>query len=175
MAAVINPAIPSGPYSATWGTTGGNETAIRDCGLFEGAIRWQQNPIGLPVRASQWGQTIIDYVMQGGGYFAVIVVKEWATGSKRFMWPFGTTHGIFNEPGRLFSSYTDQLVLTALAGTPAATYGPVTRTVDHCAVLPGHNLDITMGPMERNVVVALAVLPQPATVGSRKALFCVDT
>jgi hypothetical protein len=113
--------------------------------------------------------------MQGAGYFAVVVVKEWGTDSRRFMWPFGSTHGVFNEPGILFSSYVDQLVLTALAGTPAATYGPVTRTVDYCAVLPGHNLDITFGPVERNVVVALAVLPQPLTGGSRKAKFCVDT
>jgi hypothetical protein len=75
----------------------------------------------------------------------------------------------------VFSSYVDQLVLTALAGTPAATYGPVTRTVDYCAVLPGHNLDITFGPVERNVVVALAVLPQPLTGGSRKAKFFAST
>jgi hypothetical protein len=81
--AVINPAIPSGPYSATWGTVGGNEGAVRNCGLFEGPIRWQQNAIGLPIRASQWGQTIIDYVMQGAGYFAVVVVKEWGTDSRR--------------------------------------------------------------------------------------------
>lgn len=172
---VINPAIPAGPYSLTWGSTGGNEGAVRDVGLLEGPVRWQQTPYGLPVYAQQWGRTIIDYVMQGAGYFGVIVVKEWTTGAKRFMWPFGANHGIFNEPGLLFSSFADQLICTALTGTPAATYGPVTRTSDFVAVLPGHNLDIVFGPLERNVVVAVACLPQPSTTNSRKAKFFVDT
>lgn len=165
--AAINPSIPSGPYSATWN---GN-----DIGLFEGPIRLQQNLIGLPVQASQWGQTVIDYIIQGAGYFGVVTVKEWTTAAKAFMWPFGSTQGIVDEPGKLFSAYCQALVLTALAGTPAATYGPVTRTYNLVATLPGHNLDITCGPMERNVVVAVAVLPEPSTGGSRKARFLIDT
>lgn len=165
--AAINPAIPSGPYSATWN---GN-----DIGLFEGPIRLQQSLIGLPVRASQWGQTIIDYIIQGGGYFGVIVVKEWTTNIKSFMWPFGSTLGIVDEPGKLFSAYCQALVLTALTGTPAATYGPVTRTYPLCATLPGHNLDFVFGPMERNTVVAVGILPEPASQGSRKAKFFTDT
>lgn len=164
--AVINPSIPSGPYSATWNG--------QDIGLFEGPVRLQQNLIAQPVQASQWGRTIIDYIIQGGGFFGVIVVKEWTTNSKLFMWPFGSTHGIVDEPGKLFSSYCQALVLTALTGTPAATYGPVTRTYPYVATLPGHNLDITMGPMERNVVVAVGVLPEPASGGSRKAKFFTD-
>jgi hypothetical protein len=160
----INPAIPSGPYSATW--------AGNDIGLFEGPVRLQQSLFGLPVRASQWGNTIIDYIIQGGGYFGVIVVKEWTTASRAFMWPFGSTMGIVDEPGRLFSAYCQPLVLTALASTPAATYGPVTRTYALTATLPGHNLDIVAGPMERNVVVAIGILPEPS---GRKARFLVDT
>jgi hypothetical protein len=104
--AVINPAIPSGPYSATWGTVGGNEGAIRNCGLFEGPIRWQQNAIGLPIRASQWGQTIIDYVMQGAGYFAVVVVKEWGTDSRRFHVAVWLDAWRVQRAGHLFSAAT---------------------------------------------------------------------
>jgi len=164
---VINPAIPAGPYTFTWN---GN-----DIGLTEGPARMQQSPFGLPVRATQWGDTIIDYILRGGGYFAVIVVKEWTTNSKLFMWPFGSNQGVIDEPGRLFSSYCQALVMTALANTPAATYGPVTRTYHYCATLPGHNLDIQAGPQERNVVVALGVLPQPNSGGSYKAKFFTDT
>lgn len=169
--AVINPSIPSGPYSATWVVSG----SPADIGLFEGPIRLQQNLIGLPVRASQWGQTIIDYILQGAGMFGVVTIKEWTTNTKAFLWPFGSTHGIVDEPGVMFNAYAKQLVLTALAGTPAATYGPATRTYPYVAVLPGHNLDITLGPMERNIVVAVAVLPEPASGGSRKAKFFTDT
>lgn len=163
---LIGPAIPSGPYSATW-----NGASI---GLFEGPVRLQQSLIAQPVRASQWGQTVIDYVMQGGGAFGVIVVKEWNTSIRNFLWPFGSTMGIVDEPGLMFSSYCKPLALTALAGTPAATYGPVTRTYPWVATLPGHNLDIVLGPMERNVVVALAMLPD-VDVGSRKIRFFTDT
>jgi hypothetical protein len=165
--AVINPAIPSGPYTATWNGNG--------IGLFEGLLRMQQTPFGLPVRASQWGQAVIDYIMQSGGYFGVAVVKEWTTATKAFMWPFGADMGVINEPGLLFSSFCQPLVLTALAGTPAATYGPVTRTYTYAATLPGHNLDVAFGPAERNVVVAVGVLPQPNAGGSYKARFFTDT
>lgn len=169
--ALISPSIPSGAYTGTWVI----DSVARDIGLFEGPIRHQQNLIAQPVMAHQWGRTIIDYVIQGGGFFGVIVLKEWTTYTKKFIWPFGSTHGIVDEPGKLFSSYTAQLVLTAVTGTPAATLGPVTRTYPYVATLPGHNLDITMGPMERNVVVAVAVLPEPSGSGSYKAKFFVDT
>lgn len=167
MASPISPSIPSGPYSGTWNTA--------DIGLFEGPIRLQKNLNGLPVRASQWGQSIIEFILQGAGCFGVIVLKEWTTNTKAFMWPFGADQGLVDEPGLLFSAYTKPLVLTALSGTPAATYGPVTRTYHNCAVLPGHNLDETFGPMERNIVVAVAVLPGPNSAGSRKARFFTDT
>lgn len=169
--AVLSPSIPSGPYTATWVIDG----SARDIGLFEGPIRLQQNLIGQPVMAHQWGRTIIDYIMQGAGCFGVIVIKEWTSYTKKFIWPFGSTHGIVDEPGKLFSGYCAQLVLTAVSGTPAATLGPVTRTYPYVATLPGHNLDITLGPTERNVVVAVAVLPEPSAQGSYKAKFFTDT
>lgn len=172
MPSLISPAIPSGPYSATWNGT--------DIGLFEGVIRLQQNVNGLPVRASQWGQTVIDYILSGGGAFGVFVLKEWTSASKRFLWPFGNgisgtpDLGLLPAPGVFLSSYSAPLVLTALAGTPAATYGPVTRTYPYVASLPGHNFDLLFGPMERNTVVACAVLPQ--TDGStRQARLFTDT
>lgn len=169
--AAINPSIPSGAYDATWEIS----ASPTDIGLFEGPIRLQQNLIGLPVRASQWGQTIIDYIIQGMGCFGVIVIKEWTTATKKFMWPFGATMGIVDEPGKKFSDYCEQLVLTAQTNTPAATLGPVTRTYPLVAVLPGHNLDMAFGPQERNIVVAVGVLPEPSTEGSRKAKFFTDT
>jgi len=177
--ALINPAVPSGPYSATWGSSGGVVGSALDIGLFEGPTRLQQSLIALPIRASQWGQTIIDYVVQGGGFYGVMVLKEWTANTKKFLWPFGLNvsyaQGVVEEPGKMLSGYCDQLILTALSGTPAATYGPVTRTYDYVCVLPGHNIDQAFGPVERNIVVAFVALPQPNSGGSRKAKFFVDT
>lgn len=158
---------PPGPYQATFNGTG--------IGLMEGPIRHQQNIIGLPIRASLWGQHVIDYIMQGGGVFAVLVIKEWKAGSKAVLWPYNSSQGIFPVVGELMNQYFKALVFTALAGTPAATEGPVTRTYNLAALLPGHNLDVTFGPGERNVPIVLGMLPEQnsSTVGQAK--YFVDT
>ncbi len=165
--AVISGNFPPGPYNATFKAT--------DVGLMEGPIRHQQSIIALPVRATLYAQNIINYILQGGGVFAVITVKEWDAGAKALMWPFNASHGIFPVVGQLIDQYFGALVLTALTGTPAATEGPVTRTYPISGLLPGHNLDITFGPMERNVPVVVTALPEinGTTVGSAK--FFTDT
>jgi len=171
--ALASPKISAGVYTVTWKGL--------DLGLTEGPIRMQQTAIGLPIRAQQFGQTIIDYVMQGGGAFGVIVLKEWTSNVKKFIWPFavigGATEamGQVERPGTLLSQYTGTLVLTALAGTKAAEFGPVTRTYQHCAALPGHNIDITFGPTERNIVVALAFLPDRFASPDYRVQFYTDT
>jgi len=166
------PLIPSGPYHATWGSSQLTGGAL-NIGLLEGVVRLQQRVEGIPVRASQWGQTIIDWVIQGGGCYGLLTIKEWTTNTRRFLWPFGgfntTTgkpsltanpdHGLMPRPGTMLHQFCAPLTLTALPGSQAATYGPITRTYPFVSVLPTHNLEIIMGAMERNVVVAVACLP----------------
>ena len=168
--AVITGDFPPGPYTGTMAIAGLNSGAATDIGLMEGPIRHQQNVMGLPARCSLYAQNIIDYIMQGAGVFVVITVKEWDAGAKALMHPFNASHGIFPLTGVLMNTFFGQLVLTALAGTPAATEGPVTRTYPLAAILPGHNLDVTFGPVERNVPVVLGVLPEQnsSTVGQPK-------
>lgn len=168
--AILSGNFPAGPYQATYQHPTMNSSAATTIGLMEGPIRHQQNIAALPIRASLWAQHILNYITQGGGVFAIVTVKEWDAGSKAFMWPFDTSHGIFPIVGTLISAFFGQLVLTALAGTPAATEGPVTRTYPFCGILPGHNLDITLGPMERNVPLVICMLPEQnsSTVGQAK-------
>lgn len=165
--AVITGSFPPGPYTVTY-----KGSAV---GLMEGPIRHQQNLIGLPVRASLYAQNILDYIVQGGGVFAVITVKEWTAAAKALMWPFNASHGIFPLTGTLINQFFGTLVFTALAGTPAATVGPVTRSYEIAGLLPGHNLDVTFGPTERNVPVVVCSLPEQnsSTVGQPK--YFVDT
>lgn len=165
--AAITGDFPPGPYEVTW-----NGTSI---GLMEGSIHHQQMVIALPVRASLYAQTIIDYILQGMFTNAVLVMKEWNAGAKAAQWQFGSTQGIVNEAGLLFNPLYKQMVLTALSGTPAATKGPATRTYPLSGLLPGHNLDVTMGPEERNVPVAFTFLPEPESGGSKKCKFFTDT
>lgn len=165
--AAITGDFPPGPYEVIW-----NGNSI---GMMEGSVRAGQQVIGLPVRASLYGQTILDYILQGGFYSIALVMKEWNANAKAAQWQFGSTPGIVNEAGLLFNPLYKQMVLTALAGTPAATEGPATRTYPLCGLLPGHNLDITMGPEERNVPVVFGVLPEPESGGSKKTKYFTDT
>jgi hypothetical protein len=172
--AVITGDFPPGPYTATYDCTL-NSGAVTDVGLMEGPLRHQQNIVALPIYASLWGRHVIDYVVQGGGVFVVAVMKEWDAGSKALMWPFNASHGIFPIVGELINTYFGQLVLTALAGTPAATEGPATRTYPICGLLPGHNLDITLGPTERNVPVVICALPEQNSLTVGQAKYFTDT
>lgn len=158
---------PPGPYQVTY--------KAQSVGLMEGPIRHQQNVMGLPIRSSLWGQNIMDYIIQGGGVFAVIILKEWNTNSKALMHPFDASHGIFPVSGMLMNPFTGALVLTALAGTPAATEGPVTRTYPLAGILPGHNLDIALGPVERNVPVVVCALPEQDSANTGKPKYFTDT
>jgi len=168
--AVITGDFPTGPYQATYAVAGLNSGAATTLGLMEGPIRHQQNVIALPIYATLWGRHIIDYVFQGGGVFVIATVKEWDAGAKAFMWQYNAAMGIYPIVGELLNPYFGQIVLTALAGTPAATKGPATRTYPLSGLLPGHNLDITFGPTERNVPVLMCCLPEQnsSTVGSAK-------
>ena len=176
---LISTSIASGAYNITYVIN----SSVRDIGLTEGPIRLQQNINGIPVRSTQWGDAIIDYILRSGGAFGVLVIKEWTDYTKYFMWPFGRTSGspglgdfgAVPEAGVKFSDYCSQLVLTAEANTPAATLGPVTRTYPYVATLPGHNLDVPFVAGMRDIVCAVGVLPSPYTTGSRKARFFTDT
>lgn len=171
MTTPVGGSFATGAYDGTYVI----QAAPQSIGLFEGPIRLQQNVNGLPIRATQWGDTIIDYILRGGGCFGVVAIKEWTAYTKTFMWPYGATLGVVDEPGRKFSDYVSQLVLTAQANTPAASLGPVTRTYPYAATLPGHNLDMPFWAGPRDIVVALGFLPQPDSNGSRKARFFQDT
>ncbi len=167
--AAITGDFPTGPYTATW-----NGNSI---GLLEGVIRHTQSPIALPIRAGLYGQTIIDYILQGAGMFVTVIIKEWNANTRAALWPYGTNEGIVHEAGVLIGAgaYAKALVLTAVAGTPAAVEGPATRTYPLTFPLPGHNLDMTFGAVERNIPVVFGVLPEDNSGGDQKLIFFTDT
>lgn len=167
--AAITGDFPIGPYTATW-----NSNSI---GLLEGVVRHSESAIGLPIRAGLYGQSVLDYILQGASMFVTIVVKEWNSNTRAMLWPFGTSMGIVHEAGFLLGAgaYAKQLVLTAVSGTPAATEGPTTRTYPLTIPLPGHSLDATFGAVERNIPVVLAVLPEDNSGGDQKLKFYTDT
>jgi hypothetical protein len=172
--AVIGGDLAIGPYTGAY-TRSAASISAASIGLMEGPIRTQQNVIGLPIRASLYAQTVIDYVLQGMGCFLVFTLKEWNATTRDIMWPFdSTSDGISAVSGQLLSQYAGSLVFTAVPDTPAETEGPATRTFHYAALLPGHNLDVAKGAVERNVTIVMAILPQATnTVGNTK--FYTDT
>lgn len=165
--AIIDLDLPSGPYTVTWNSN--------DIGLSEGPIRHQQRAMGIPVRASLYGDTVLDYILRGAEVFVALVLKEWNANTKAALWPYGSTHGVMTEAGVRASSLCKALVLTAVSGTPAATEGPLTRTYANAVLLPGHNLDVIFGPEERNIPLIFAVLPDNDSSGNKKVKFFTDT
>lgn len=165
--AVITGDFPPGPYQGTYDAS--------SIGLMEGPVRHQQTSYGLPIRAALWGQQILDYIIQGGGVFVVVVLKEWNTATKLVMHPQNAAHGIFMESGKLYSTFAKPLVLTALPGSPAATEGPATRTYPYTAVMPGHNIDVSMGPVERNVAVVLVAFPEQDSTNTGRSKYFTDS
>lgn len=152
--AAITGDFPTGPYDVTF-----NGNSI---GLMEGSILVQSQFIAAPVRASKYGQTVIDYLIQGGAEFVALVLKEWNANTKAAMWQAGSGLGRVREAGVLMGAgaHAKSLVLTALANTPAATEGPATRTYPLSLLLPGHMLSAPFGAEERNIALVFAVLPE---------------
>lgn len=143
-----------GPYSVTLAAT--------DIGLMEGPIHHNEKSFAQEVKASQWADAVIEEITRGGEVFVILTIKEWKAGSKALMSAEGTL-GTRGKAGRLRTALAGALVLTALAGTPAATGGPATRTYASAILAAGHNVDITMGPEERNVPLVFRVFPSDSS------------
>lgn len=145
---------PPGPYSVTVVIS----ATPTDIGLMEGAIHHNEKGFAQEVRASLYGDAVIEEITRGGEVFLILTIKEWKTASKYLMIAEGAL-GTRGKAGRLRTALVSQIVLTALAGTPAATEGPVTRTYALPVLAAGHNVDITLGPEERNVPLVFRIFP----------------
>ena len=155
----------SGPYTATYnvdaapGDPPGKGLGPRSLGLVEGVRRWQRTLQALPVRASAFGPTHIDGVYGGAQSFCEMTLKEWTTAVRDVLWPFGAEFGRAGLVGRLLSDLAGELVLTAVPHTPAAGAGPATITFGKAILAPDFEVDIPLGPVERDVPVRFRCLP----------------
>lgn len=143
----------TGPYSVKWNNS--------ELGLLEGSPREQMVSHGQDVRASQYGDSVIDGVYRGGDCFAILTVKEWVANTKAAMWPFSTADmGLSGVIGRLNSDIAKALLLTAITGTPAQAGAlPATRSYPKAILMPEHSREITFGSEERNVMLVFRCLP----------------
>ena len=143
--------IASGAYTGSY-----DGEAIGD---VEGVWQINTSSYGKPVRASQWGDMVVDSIHAGINQYIIVNLKEWTDETKAIFWPWDTVFGESGTPGVLLSSLAKQLILTAVPGTPAATEGPATITFPKAIYSPGHSMTWPFGVGERNISIVLMCIP----------------
>lgn len=145
--------IIAGQYTCTW-----NSVAL---GIMEGDA-------GLPTLSHQtkaeqlansdrYGKSTLDSIYQGADWFAQFTCMEYRAGSIAAWWPFGTL-GLMGVISRLYFALAQPLVLTAIAGTPAAA-SPATLTASKSILAQGFNTQVLFGPTLRKLPIRLQLYP----------------
>lgn len=134
-------------------------------GQIQDGIMLEQTLNGEPVRGDTFGDTIQDFVFRGGDVFMNMVLLEYdATSAKTAFWPWSTTWGRITSGivGKLGTAMAAALVLTAVAGTSAAT-APATLTANKAILAPGFPVQMLFAPRLRSIPIRLQLLPYNAT------------
>lgn len=147
--------IVAGPYTATY-----NSVAL---GIFRGEAGVptisQQSYADVVNNTSIYGRSTIDGFHLGADWFCDMTPHEWIAGVFSAMWPWGAlgTQGAISTS--LYAT-AKPLVLTVVAGTPAANPGPgpQTLTAPKAILAPGSNPRYFMGPQARYVPVRMQLL-----------------
>jgi hypothetical protein len=153
----------AGRYSNTYNAV--------DVGISDQGINLQQESRWEEIASSDaYGDSIIDGVYRGGNVFFDYECKAYKAGSQTPFWPWGTLgvmQAVGSAPtpiGRLASGVASATVLTAVAGTPAAT-SPATLTASKSILAPNSPARLLFHTRLRQVPIRLLALPSDATNG----------
>lgn len=151
-----------GAYEMTYTPPAGAPGAgvAQNAGLVEGVRRLRRRVLGETMQADQFGKTVIEGIYQGADVFALMTFKEWTAAVRNILWPFSTSgHGDLGLPGRLMSSLAGDMVLTATAGTPAATNGFTTIRAAKAILAEENDLEYILGNEARDIPVLFRLYP----------------
>lgn len=164
-------AYASGEYTATY--------KAKSLGNTEDGWRMELQGGRKGVTVDKYGDMEIDGVYRGVNAFFECVFKDWdlkdslasppvSTGFRELWWPYSTVPGSIGVIGRLEvqSSMTSALVLTALAGTPAAvsTIGPLSITAGNAILEAEFARTVNFNTEDRSAPVRLRSYPFTSTV-----------
>jgi hypothetical protein len=149
-------AVIAGPFGAAWGS---GPTSL---GMTEDGIKLRQQVAKQLITSDSYGDSVIDGVFRGGQVFLTMVGIEYSAAIAG-MWPYGT-FGVMGQVGRLDfgSSIAQQAVLTAVAGTTAATV-PATLTAAQTAPDENMNAELQFAARGRYVPITLRCYPYSST------------
>lgn len=151
----------AGPYTAAHtpmlaGVAGSPETIHLTEDGWRSRVRILEDQID---RSDAYGRSLIDAVFEGcrGGVTTTFI--EWRASMLKMTYPWAyvlpltaTKFIVVNAAapiGRLGSDNAGSLVLTAVANTPAATYGPATVTFGKIKAAPDQDIEFYYGPGHR--------------------------
>lgn len=148
--------LAAGAYTATW-----NSVAL---GIFEGdeGLPALEGPDAKsePVNnTSLYGKMTIDEIYQGVDYFMSFTCLEWRAGVTAAFHPYSATMGVVGVIARLLYDLSSPLVLTVVAGTPAAVTGPTTLTANKAFPVPGFTPRVRFGPTLRRTPLRFRFFP----------------
>lgn len=156
-----------GPYVTAYGS---GPTSI---GLTEDGIRYRQAIHKAAVRADAYGDSVIDEFYRGGDVHLTLVGLEYGAGLKALLYPFSPTPGQIGKMGLVGRSVESQIasaiVLSAIAGTPAAT-NPASLTAAK-ACIEGE-VDFELAARLRRIPVTMRCYPYTS---NSETVWCVVT
>ena len=168
MACNLGASFSFGPYTATYDLDDANPKA--DLGLVEQAWFMESQAEARDIRASRYGESIIDGIYVGQNVFMIVRLKEWTQTVRRAIHPWADDGAALDKDkeavlgrtgahGRCMADMARELELTAIPGSPAATLGPITITAPLAIYAPRHNLQIPFGNLERDIHIVFQLYP----------------
>ncbi|OGT57668.1 MAG: hypothetical protein A3E01_02720 [Gammaproteobacteria bacterium RIFCSPHIGHO2_12_FULL_63_22] len=140
----------AGAYTVTY-----NALAL---GQARDGYRLRVSPAVEEITGDNYGDTVQDGVYRGGSCFLQMDLLEYnAAAIQTAMWPYGT-FGTLGVIGRLQTALAKQIVMTAVAGTPAAST-PATVTFARAILAPGQQTELLFAPRLRIVPIMFQILP----------------
>ncbi len=144
----------SGAYTATYDTSALGITAVD-------SIKINHQVFKQLITGDNFAETPQDAVFRGMAVFLDFTLNEYnATGARKAFWPYGTAWGTMSSVIGTTDQATNakQLILTAVAGTPAAA-APATITFPKAILAENYPVDILMGPRLREIPVRMRIYP----------------
>ena len=152
----------AGGYTATW-----NSLALGQCA---DGYRLSHSFFKRIVTGDSMAEGPQDAVYRGAEMFLQMTLIEFnAAGMYSIMWPYGN----YLAPGLVgrmdvLSGLAKQLVLTALAGTPAAT-SPASISLPLAILAEGFPVELLMAPNLREIPIRMRIYPNSSAVFGTRA------
>lgn len=147
----------AGQYTAT---VGGSSV-----GQLADGVRLSHNFFKELITGDNMAQSPQDGIFQGGEMSAEYGLLEYnATAARAAFWPYGSTYLTMNTViGTLDSANASSLVLSALAGTPAAA-SPASVTLPYAILQEGFPVEVLFSPSLRKIPIRQRIYPNSSKV-----------